>query len=142
MFNECCFHSSIIRNIIFPALNLTRSRETLHRFISFAYYEEKLPSGFRNPLNTFIVAKGKLKKFFVSRFLLFYLFFIFTSFCIFFFCYYPFFALLKTPHLVRRVIVLLAKYFKENLTGRSNQINKFVFYLSSSTEYFLLEFIR
>lgn len=48
---------------------------------------------------------------------------------IFIFCYYTFFALLKNPaHPVHRVIVLLAKYFGENLTGRSNQINKFVFF--------------
>lgn len=94
---------------------------------------------FSNPLNTFIVAKGKLKKFFVTRFLFLLLLFFFT----FFFRYYTFFRAFKNPApTARRVIVLLAKYFGENLTGRSNQINKFVFYLSSSTEYFLPEFIR
>jgi len=100
---------------------------------------------FSNPLNTFIVAKGKLKKFFVTRFLIFYLLFYFFYFYFYFLLFVViilFFTLLKIPHPVRRVIVLLAKYFRENLTGRSNQINKFVFYLLSSTEYFLREFVR
>lgn len=41
---------------------------------------QKLPSGFRNPLNTFIVANGKLKKkkFPVTRFLFFFYLFIYS----------------------------------------------------------------
>lgn len=120
-------------------MNLTRSYETKHIGYYTYFMDSNIslklcPPWFSNSLNTFIVAKGKLKKFSMTHFLLFYLYL--------FFCYYTFFALLKTPHPVHRVIVLLAKYFGENLTGRSNQINKFVFYLSSSTEYFLLEIIR
>lgn len=105
-FNErCLIHSSLIHNIIhiphiFPTLNLERSRETLHRFISFADYEEKnCPLVFKSTKYIYC-RQREIKKVFrnsflniLFTFLLFLFLFLFFTFC----CYYPFFHAFKNP---------------------------------------------